>query len=142
MKKDDSKSNITTECIEYKHKNTRTSSCKFISISKLQHQINSSMKCWKTVSLKPSFGLSVERWSWLSRLVCFNWLPPEVFTSFPLEKNLWTYDKPDIVMHENNILWEVTIPKYTVYKKSHTCEEGGAHLGIYFWYLLMNLTKK
>ena len=27
-------------------------------------------------------------------------------------------------------------------KKSHTCEEGGAHLRISFWHSLMNLKKK
>ena len=27
-------------------------------------------------------------------------------------------------------------------KKSHTCEEGGAHLKIYFWHLLINLKNK
>ena len=27
-------------------------------------------------------------------------------------------------------------------KKSHTCEEGGAHLRISFWHLLMNLKDK
>ena len=27
-------------------------------------------------------------------------------------------------------------------KKSHTCEEGGAHLTISFWHLLMNLKNK
>ena len=29
-----------------------------------------------------------------------------------------------------------------VKKKSHTCEEGGAHIRISFWHLLMNLKKK
>ena len=29
-----------------------------------------------------------------------------------------------------------------IYKKSHTREEGGAHLRISFWYLLMNLKNK
>ena len=83
------KGNVT-KYIEYKHKNTGTSSCKSICVSKLQC-FNSSMKCWKTVLLKP-FGLSV--WNWFSRLVCF------VFTSFLLEKNLWTHDKLDIRMHK------------------------------------------
>ena len=27
-------------------------------------------------------------------------------------------------------------------KKSHTCEEGEAHLRIYFWHLMMNLKNK
>ena len=27
-------------------------------------------------------------------------------------------------------------------KTSHKCEEGGAHLRIYFWHLLMNLKNK
>ena len=50
------KGKITTKYIEYKHKNTGTSSCKSIHISELQC-FNSSTKCWKTVSLIPSFGL-------------------------------------------------------------------------------------
>ena len=29
-----------------------------------------------------------------------------------------------------------------MWKKSHTCEEGGAHLKIYFWHLLINLKNK
>ena len=45
MEKDHSKDNITTKYIEYKDKNTGTS-C-------------NSIRIWKTVSLKPSFGLSV-----------------------------------------------------------------------------------
>ena len=28
------------------------------------------------------------------------------------------------------------------FKKSHTCEEGGAHLRISFWHLLINLKKQ
>ena len=31
--------------------------------------------------------------------------------------------------------------KEYVNKKSHTCEEGGAHLRISFWHLLMNFEK-
>ena len=31
---------------------------------------------------------------------------------------------------------------FEIYKKSHTCEEGGAHLRISFWHLLMNLKNK
>ena len=31
---------------------------------------------------------------------------------------------------------------WNVYKKSHKCEEGGAHLRISFWYLSMNLKNK
>ena len=56
LKKDQSKSyhNITiyivTVCVEYKHKNTRTS-CNSIRISGLQ-RFNSSTECRKTVSLK------------------------------------------------------------------------------------------
>ena len=30
----------------------------------------------------------------------------------------------------------------TALRKSHTCEEGGAHLSISFWHLLMNLKKQ
>ena len=105
-------------CIEYKHKNTGTSSCKSIRISKLQC-FNSTTKCWKSVSLQTSFGLFVEIWSWFSKLVCFNWVRIEVFTSLLIEKNLWTYGKLDILMHEKNILWELTTPKYTVYIKKY-----------------------
>ena len=47
----------------------------------------------KTVSLKPSFRLSVEMWSRFSELVCFNWVWNEVFTSLILEKNIWTHAK-------------------------------------------------
>ena len=31
---------------------------------------------------------------------------------------------------------------WNVYKKSHKCEEGGAHLRISFWHLSMNLKNK
>ena len=65
------KDNITTKHIKYKHKNTGTSG-KPIHISGLQC-FNSSRKCWKTVSSKPSFGLSVEIWSQFSSLVCVNY---------------------------------------------------------------------
>ena len=43
----------------------------------------------------------------------------EVFTSFILEKNLWAHKKLEILIHENNTLWEVTTPKYTVGKKKY-----------------------
>ena len=109
------KDNIATKYIEYKHKNTGTSSCKSIGISQLQC-FNSSTKCWKPVSLKPSFRLSVKLWSRFPRLVCFNWATNEVFNSFILEMILWIHDKLDVLMHEN-IVWEVTILKYKVYKK-------------------------
>ena len=109
------KYNVATKDIECKHKNIKTSSCKSICISKLQF-FNSSEKRKKTVSIKSSFGLPVEMWSRFSRLVCFNSVRNKIFTSFILEKNLWIYDKLDILMHENNILSEVTTPKYTVYK--------------------------
>ena len=59
------KGNITTKNFEYKHKNTGTSSCNSIPISELQC-FTSSTKCWKAVSLKPSFPLSVEIWSYFS----------------------------------------------------------------------------
>ena len=109
------KDNVATKDIEYKHKNIETSSCKSLCISELQC-FNSSVKCQKTVSIKSSFWLSAEMWSRFSRLVCFNSVRHKNFTSFVLEKNLWIYDKLDILMHENNILSEVTTPKYTVYK--------------------------
>ena len=69
------------------------------------------------LSWKSSFGLSVEIWSGFSRLVCFKWLVNEVFTSFIIEKNLWTHDKLEVLMHEDNTYQEVITPKYTVYKK-------------------------
>ena len=75
------KDNIVTKCIECKNKNTGTSSCKSIHISELLC-FNSSTKSWKTVSLKPSFGLSVEIWKWFSRLVCFNWVQNKILASF------------------------------------------------------------
>ena len=31
---------------------------------------------------------------------------------------------------------------FPLVKKSHTCEEVGAHVRIYFWHLLMNLKNK
>ena len=52
-------SNVTANSIEYNGKSTGT---------------NSSTKCWKAVSLKPSFAFSVEIWSWFSSLVCFSWI--------------------------------------------------------------------
>ena len=36
---------------------------------------------------------------------------------------------------------KVHISSHDVLKKSHTCEEGGAHLRISFWRLLMNFEK-
>ena len=36
---------------------------------------------------------------------------------------------------------KVHISSHDVLKKSHTCEEGGAHLRISFWHLLMNFEK-
>ena len=38
-------------------------------------------------------------------------------------------------------LWSDSF-SFEIYKKSHTCEEGGAHLRISFWHLLMNLKNK
>ena len=61
------------------------------------------------VSLNPSSGLSAEIWSRFSRLVCFNWVHNEVFPSFVLEIL-------DLLMHEKNILLELTTPKYTICK--------------------------
>ena len=107
------KDNIATKYIEYKHKNTGTSSSKSIRIAKLKC-FNSSTKL---VSLKPSFGLSVEIWSQFSRLYCFDGVRNKVFTSLILEKNLWIHGKLDGLTHEKNILSEVKTPKYTVYKK-------------------------
>ena len=69
----------------------------------------------KNSIIKP-FGLSVKIWSWFFRLVYFNWVHDKVFTSFLLEKNLWTYDKLDMLMYGKNILGEVATLKYTVYK--------------------------
>ena len=47
-------------------------------------------------------------WNMKSVFQVSNWVHNKVFTSFILEMNLWTHDKPDVLMHENNILWEVT----------------------------------
>ena len=90
-------------------KNNWTRSCNSYRISTVQ-SFNSAMKCRRTVSLKP-FGLSVEIWSWFSRLASFYWVCNEDFTSFILETNLWTHDKLDIIMHEKDILWEVATLK-------------------------------
>ena len=106
--------NITTRYTEYKHKNTGTT-CTSVHISRLQC-FNPSTKFWKTVSLRPSFGLSVKIWSQFSRLVCFNWVRNEVFTSLILGKNLWTWQTRRTDAW-NNIFWEVTTSKYMVYKK-------------------------
>ena len=112
-KKINGKGNITMKYIKYKHKNTGTS-CKSIGISRLQC-FGSSTKYWKTV-LKPSFELSVKI-NRFSRLVCFNWVCNKFFTSLILEKNLWTFDKLDVLKHKKYVLWEVATPKHTVYKK-------------------------
>ena len=104
------KNNITSKYIKHKHKNTGTSSCKSIYISKW-HCLNSHTKCWKPASLKPSFQLPVAIWSPFSGLICFNGVHKKIFTSSLLEENLWTYDKLDVLMHEKHILWEVTAPK-------------------------------
>ena len=63
-------SSITTTFIKHKHRNTGTSA--------LIHPV--SLK--KTVSLKPSLGLSVEIWSRFFRLVCFNWVHKSLPASF------------------------------------------------------------
>ena len=103
------KKSITTKYIEYKQKkNNGTRTCNSYRISTVQ-SFNSAMKCRRTVSLKP-FGLSVEIWSWFSRLASFYWVCNKDFTSF-LETNLWTHDKLDIIMHEKDILWEVATLK-------------------------------
>ena len=83
------KGNTTIRYTEYKHKNTGAS-CTSVRTSCLQC-FNSFPRCWKTVSLKPSFELSAEIWSRFSRLVCFNWKRNKVFTNFILGKNLWTW---------------------------------------------------
>ena len=115
------KDNIATKYIEYKHKNTGASSSKSIRIAKLIFNLLLIFMCFnsstKLVSLKPSFGLSVEIWSQFSRLYCFDGVRNKVFTSLILEKNLWIHGKLDGLTHEKNILSEVKTPKYTVYKK-------------------------
>ena len=55
----------------------------------------------KMVSLK-SFRLSVETLSRFSRLSWFNWVWNKDFTSFVLEKNLWTQDKLDSYAEKNH----------------------------------------
>ena len=47
-----------------------------------------------------------------------------------------------IFAKKNTDIPKLTIPNYNQYKKSHTCEEGGAHLRISFSHLLMNLKNK
>ena len=66
MKKDHSKRQRQPNML---NTNTKTLDLAYPNYSVLIH---SSMKCWKTVSLKPSLGLSVEIRSWFSKLLCFN----------------------------------------------------------------------
>ena len=58
-----------TMYIKYKHKNT--------------------MKCWKTVSLKPSFGLTAEIWSQFSRLVLTEYIAKFLPASFWKRIGTW-----------------------------------------------------
>ena len=67
--------------------------------------------------IKTFFWTSVEIWSRFFRLVCFNCVRKEVFTSFILEKNLWTNDKIRCTYVWKEYLCEVKTTKYTVYKK-------------------------
>ena len=63
------------------------------------------------------------------RNLCDNITDFEVYPFIKNTKNL------------NMVSWECNII-FTSNKKSHTCEEGGAHLRISFWHLLMNLKNK
>ena len=48
----------------------------------------------------------------------------------------------DFTSHlESTMKEKAFIINKTAKKKSHTCEEGGAHLRISFWHLLMNFEK-
>ena len=39
------------------------------------------------------------------------------FYELHFKKESLAHDRLDVIMHENNILWEVTTPKYTIYQK-------------------------
>ena len=65
----------------------------------LQHFLN--VQCFASylwTCPKPSFGLSVKIWGQFSSLVCFNWVHNKIFTSFILEKPLWTCHKLHILI--------------------------------------------
>ena len=49
------------------------------------------------------------------------------------------YSKENCHAFRDFITEELWILSSLLPKKSHTCEEGGTHLRISFWYLLMNL---
>ena len=60
---------------------------------------------------------------------------PELTDNYQIQKPLsldWKMHTALVNWHVNNIIKE----------KSHTCKEGGAHLTISFWHLLMNLKSK
>ena len=48
------------------------------------------------------------------------------------------------VGHTPEFVWHLlmNLKNNFLLKKSHTCEEGGAHIRIYFWHLLINLKNK
>ena len=41
----------------------------------------------------------------------------EVCQSFSIIRSLFVYDRLDVIIYENNVLWEVTIPKYKIFFK-------------------------
>ena len=54
----------------------------------------------------------------------------------------WPKDGDDNLKHEIEFIIKNNEFLANNKIKSHTCEEGGAHLRISFWYLLMNLRNK
>ena len=64
-------------------------------------------KCWKTISLKPSFGLSFAIWSRLARSVCCNWVYKLSFFQFHFRKESLAYDR---LLHKQ-LLWGALLKK-------------------------------
>ena len=54
-------------------------------------------------------SIIAKSWMFLKRLVSCQ--------SFLIIPPWFVYGRLDIIMYENNILWEVTTPKYTIHKK-------------------------
>ena len=54
-------------------------------------------------------SIIAKSWMFLKRLVSCQ--------SFSIIPPWFVYGRLDIIMYENNILWEVTTPKYTIHKK-------------------------
>ena len=62
------------------------------------------------------YTFSIEIWSQFSNLVCFNWVYTSLsFCELHFRKESLAHDRLDIIMHENNVLWEVTMLKYRIY---------------------------